>query len=452
VIVQGCNQSNSPDKTSTGLTQCQQTAGMRLTFYSASVGAVLLVLLRGSAIGALFIKQLGGTDFQAMLPASMLLLSRVVQIPVSMHIAPGNGKRFMLRGWAFAAMVMILAFALPAFIDDGKGMVEIFLILLGIVVVIDAGASAFWFPMFHDLIPAHRRGRFLGRLRATWTFTSFLIVLASGFFLGKDPDIWQFQVIFGVAIILYCLRVYFVSKIPTGNSLSGERDFDNWRHYVRNLLRQKPLILFLTYYGILGFCMGFLNQPLVLYMKARGFPAKDNVIIYSFTTLGAIVANLFAGHLVDRFGTKRIFLVAHLILCLTCFAVVGIGMGPNAYAMFLLPAAMVISGGTIAASNVSCTAQLLHLIPDRGRAFYFSLATIITFAGVAISPLLAGMILDAVGDGWQHNAGFVTLDIFQVLLLCAGVLTLAAIIMLLLVQNVHPNKDMEAENSTVTSV
>jgi MFS family permease len=295
--------------------------------------------------------------------------------------------------------------------------------------------------MLHDLVPVHQRGRFFGRLRATWTGIGYLVVLTSGFFLGKEPGIWQFQVIFGVAVTLYCLRTFFVAKIPTGNSLSGELDYDNWRQYVRGLFRQKPLVIFLAYYGVLGFCMGFLSQPLVLYMKARGFPAKDNVIIYSFTTLGAIAANLFAGSLVDRFGTKRIFLVAHVILCLTCFAVVGIGMGPNAYAMFLLPAAMVVSGGTIAASNVACTAQLLHLIPNRGRAFYFSLATIITFAGVAISPLFVGFILDAAGEHWQMDVMNGTLDIFQVLLLAAGVLTLMAIVMLFLVRNVHPNKE-----------
>jgi MFS family permease len=376
-----------------------------------------------------------------MLPASLMLLARAVQIPVSMRVAPGNGHRFMLRLWFAATVIMVLAFALPTIWAGGVGMVEIFLVLFGLGVIVSSAGGAFWFPMLHDLVPVHRRGRFFGRLRATWTGIGFSVVLTSGFFLGKNPDIWQFQVIFGVALVMYCLRIYFVAKIPTGNSLSGELDYDNWRHYVRSLFRQKPLVIFLGYYCILGFCMGFLSQPLVLYMKARGFPAKDNIIIFSFTTLGAILANLFAGSLVDRFGTKRIFLVAHLILCLTCFAVVGIGMGPNAYAMFLLPAAMVVSGGTIAASGVACTAQLLHLIPNRGRAFYFSLAMIVTFLGVAISPLLVGYILDIVGDGWQAAVGNVTLDIFQVLLLSAGVLTLTAIVLLYLVQNVHPNRE-----------
>ncbi|MBN1554615.1 MAG: MFS transporter [Phycisphaerae bacterium] len=439
--MQGCNQPNSPVETETGLTEGQQIVGMRYVYGAASVGSVLLILLSQSAVGALFIKQLGGTDFQAMLPASLMLLARAVQIPVSMKVAPGRGHRFMLRMWGIAAGLMLLAFALPTIVGGGDGIVELFLILLGLAVVTSSAGGAFWFPMLHDLVPVHRRGRFFGRLRATWTGIGFVVVLGSGFFLGKDPDIWRFQVVFGAAVVLYCMRTYFAARIPTGNSLSGELDYDNWRIYVRSLFRQKPLVVFLAYYGVLGFCMGFLSQPLVLYMKARGFPAKDNVIIFSFTTLGAIVANFFAGSLVDRFGTKRIFLVAHLILCLTCFAVVGIGWGPYEYAMFLLPAAMVVSGGTIAASNVACTAQLLHLIPNRGRAFYFSLATIITFAGVAISPLFVGFILDGVGEGWHMNIRMVKLDIFQVLLFCAGVMTLIAIAMLMLVRNVHPNKE-----------
>ncbi|MBN1942617.1 MAG: MFS transporter [Phycisphaerae bacterium] len=413
---------------------------MRQTVWAACTGSVFTMLLTGSAVGALLIKQLGGTDFQSMLPASILLLAQTVQIPVSLRIPPGRGKAFMLRAWLAALGILTAAFFLPAFLS-GRGGVTIFLVVLGAGVLVNGSGSTFWFPLLHDLVPVHRRGRFFGRLRAIWSFVSFSAILAAGFFLGKNPAVWRFQVVFGVALVLYFVRIFFVARIPAGNSLSGGLDFEDWRHYVRNLFRQRALVVFLAYYGVLGFCMGFLSQPLVLYMKARGFPAKDNVIIFSFHTLGTVLSYLISGSLVDRFGTKRIFLVAHLVLCLTCFGVVGIGMGPNEYAMFLLPAAMIVAGGIIAASGVACTAQLFHLIPNRGRAFYLSLAMIITSVGVAVSPLLVGCVLDVVGDGWRRDFGPVTLDMFQVLLLIAGVLSLLAIGILQAVPNVHPNRE-----------
>lgn len=413
---------------------------MRHVVWSSSAGAVFLLYLTGSAVGALFIKQLGGTDFQSMLPGATMLLAKIVQIPVSMRIPPGRAKRFMLRVWFVSLSILVVTFALPTFLPAGGWSVILFLILLGAGVLVNEAGSTFWFPMIHDLVPMHRRGRFFGRLRAIWSSCGFFAILGAGFFLGKHPAVWQFQVVFGFALVLYLTRIFFVARIPTGNSLSGDLDYEDWRHYVRNLFRQRSLVIFLCYYGVLGFCMGFLSQPLVLYMKARGFPAKDNVIIYSFQTLGTILSYMISGVLVDRFGTKRIFLIAHLLLCAICFAVVGIGMLPNAWAMFLLPAAMIFAGGTTAASGVACTAQLLHMIPNRGRAFYFSLAMIVTSAGVAISPLFVGRVLDVAGNDWRYLLGTITLDMFQVILSLAGMLSLLAIVILQAVQNVHPTR------------
>ncbi len=75
----------------------RQRAGMRLVYIGQAFGAVQTQLLMSSAIGVLLIKHLGGSDLQAMLLAPVFMVSRILQIPISLRVPPSRGKRFMLR-------------------------------------------------------------------------------------------------------------------------------------------------------------------------------------------------------------------------------------------------------------------------------------------------------------------------------------------------------------------
>ncbi len=418
---------------------------MRSVYWAASMGSLYSALICNSAMSVLFIKELGGSDFQAMLPASILLLARFVQLPISMIIPPSRGKRFMMGCWNFGTVLMASAFLLPFVMGRGDFTVMIFLALITLAALFNSSGGVFWFPMLHDIVPINVRGRFFGKLRSLWNSVAILAILAGGAFLGKNPDVWQFQVIFLSAIVLYVGRTLIVRKIQTGNSLAGDIEFDDWRHYIRGLLKQKALLVFLTYYGVLGFFMGVLSQPLVLYIKYRGFPASDNIFIYCFTNFGTIASLFIAGILVDRLGTKRIFLATHLVLCAVCFFVVMVGTMSKETALFLLPVALVFAGAMIAASGVACTAQLFHLIPDRGRAFFMSLSWIVIFTGQALSPLCVGGVLGWAGEDWTITLFSARWDIFQFILAVAGVMMLFAIILLCFIKEVkqHP---VEIEN------
>jgi len=424
---------------SQGLTAEQQTRGMRSIYWAASAGAVQMVLAGGSAVGVLFIKELGGSDFQAMLPASLMLLLRVMQLPISMKVPPRRGKGFMIGCWNVATVFFALAFLLPFLTGGGQLGVILFLSLFSVAMVIGASGTTFWFPLLHDLVPVQMRGRFFGKLRSVWNFTSVLAVLGAGAFLGKNPAIWQFQVIFLLAVGLFVVRTLVIRQVPTGTSLAGELDFAGWQHHIKGLLKQRALVLFLVYYGVLGFFMGILGQPLVLYITHLGFPASDNVIIFCFGNFGMIASLFVAGVLVDRLGTKRIFLTTHLVLCAVCFFVVAVGTMSRTAAMYLLPIALVVAGGMIAASGVAATAQMFHLVPDRGRAFFMSLSWIIIVAGRALSPLCVGGLLGLAGDNWTITLAGMQWDIFQLILAITGAGMLTAIILLRSVQEVKHN-------------
>lgn len=409
---------------------------MRWAYVASLGGSVFFTLVCNSAIGVLFIKELGGSDFQAMLPASLFMLARFVQLPVSMKIPPGKGKSFMMNCCNIAVVFGVIAYLLPSILEKSSLSVTIFLVFFFVAISVNTAGMVFWFPMLHDIVPEHTRGRFFGKMRSIWQSFCVVFVLACGVFLGKNPELWQFQVVFLIAVAFLASRSWIIKRIPTGNSLAGEMDFDHWKHYIKNVLKQKVLLKFLIYYMILGFFMGVLGDPLVLYIKYRGFPASENIFIYCFKIFGTIASLFVAGILVDKFGRKRIFMASHLVLCAMCFFVVFIGTMPKEAAMFLLPVALVISGAVMAASGIALIAQLFFLIPDQGRAFFLSFSWIIIGISRAVSPLFVGKILDRAGDGWTISLFSIQWDIFQFIFGVTGVMMFLALSMICLVKDV----------------
>jgi hypothetical protein len=69
----------------------------------------------------------------------------------------------------------------------------------------------------------------------------------------------------------------------------------------------------------------------------------------------------------------------------------------------------------------------------------------ITGLGAAVSPLAVGEILDAVSSSWYLEAFGMRFDIFQAILVVAGLLMLLVIGLLYFVENVHPKADRAAE-------
>lgn len=421
------------------LTPARRRWGMRRTYAGQAMGGVMTQLLMFSAFGALFIKALGGSDLQAMLPGALIGLPRILQVPVSLLVRPDSAKRFMLScWWANAAMVAAALVTVALLGHRHPHAASIVLVLTGIGFTCLMIGSTFWFPLLHDIVPSDQRGRYFGKMRTSWNVSTLAAVLAAAAFLGKDPPVWKFEIVLVAALGLYVGRNLLFARLPEARSHAANTDYADWRRYVRNILSRREVLAFCGYFSLLAFCAGFLGIPLVLYMKQKGFPVGQNMLVFGCRRLGMIVSLLVAGALVDRIGTKRVFLLAHLLLCAVAFAVVGIGWLPPAAAKMLLPPALAAVGGVMGAAGVACSTQLFHLAPDRGRAFFMSLSMLIIVAGASVSPLLAGLLSESLPAGWTATLAGCRLDIFQLMLAAAGTALLVLIALLHFVQDVHP--------------
>jgi MFS family permease len=307
-----------------------------------------------------------------------------------------------------------------------------------LAILITQSGSTFWFPLLHDVVPKDQRGRFFGKLRAIWSTTLFLSVIGAGLFLGDSPDTWRFQVVLGIAAGGMLLRNALVARIPEArHALTQQDDFGDWRLHVKNLVSRRKVVAFIVYFCVLGFCIGFLGQPLVLYMKHLGFSPRANVITYGFTPVGMAAALLLGGHLVDRLGTRRVFLATHLILCGVSFALIRITMLPMPQLKAYLSVAFIVAGAVRAIAGLACTAQLFHFAPLQGRPLFLSLGNILIYVGPATSLLLAGYVLDAVSPQWSLQVWGISLDVYQIMLCGAGVAMLLVIGLLAFVEDVR---------------
>ncbi len=413
---------------------------MRLVYYGQAVGAIQTQILMGSAIGTLLILHLGGTAFQAMLLVPLMLAARALQIPISLTVPPSRGKRFMLRCWLGNGLAVGGAIGVTFLPLAPQPKVMTVLALFAVAGVMQVSGLTFWFPLLHDVVPERMRGRFFGRMRSIWNATSFLAIVLAGKFLGKAPELWQFQVVLICALALFLLRNVFIAQLPETDQHADD-NYSDWKQYVRHILTRREVLIFCVYFSLLSFAAGFLSTPLVLYMEHLGFKANENVIVFSCRPLGQMLTLLIAGWLADRMGTKRVFLIAHIGLCLVCVSVIAIGELPTGLAMMLMPVAMVASGAMLAMAGVACTAQLFHLAPDHGRAFFMSLAMILITYGAAFAPALAGAANDYAAKWLTLTVAGIEFHPLQTLFAAAAAGMLLLLVFLAFVEDVKNPRD-----------
>jgi len=412
---------------------------MRYAYAGQAVGGVPLMLVAHGAVGTLFIKHLGGSDFLAMALGVLIGLSGLLKLPVSLRVRPTRGKRFMLNCWIVSAVTMGCAALLPFWFGLGEATAVAVVAIIALATLINQCGGTFWFPLLHDVIPENRRGRFFGHLRALWSGTLLLAVLLSGLFLGGEPATWRYQVVIGIGVVLMLVRNIFVARIPENNRrLANDRRFADWRDHVACMRRRPRVMAFCLYFAVFAFFVGFMGRPLVLYLRFLGLPTNRNLYVAAFRTLGMIVAFMFGGRLVDRVGTKRVFAGAHAALCLLSFAIMFATLLPAGEMQVVMWALMVLCGSVGAVAGLANTTQLFHLAPEAGRAFFLSMSGILIFVGPALSGLIVGAVLTVVTPEWRWTVGGLELNVYQVMLLVSGGGLLLSLRLLRGVQDVRP--------------
>ncbi len=426
---------------STGSADVPQVRAMQLAYRGQSVGIILLMLFIRSAFGALFIKHLGGSDRVTMFVLALPGLLPFIQIPLSLLIPPLYGKRFLLGGWTCFGLLMGLIAVIPSVVGHADLALWMVLWVLSLAIIVNLAATTFWFPLLHGIVPADYRGRFFGKLRATWGILLFFAIVGSGLFLGESPDTWRFQVIIFIGVLLVFVRQLFIVPVPwQGNAKAIQADYRDWKQYLKDIFENPGLRRFYLYFALIGYCAGFLGHPLVLYMRDLGFAPRDNIIVFGFTTLGTVLAVYLGGHALDRLGPDRVLAFAHAVIVAMLIFIVGITCLPAQYVRPLFALAFAISGAMVALANLACTTHLFHFAPERGQAFFLAIINVLMFLGPSMATLTTGIVLSQMGPTRTIHFLGTDINLYQIMLTAAGLVALLTAMLLKGISNIHPKQ------------
>jgi len=256
----------------------------------------------------------------------------------------------------------------------------------------------------------------------------------AGIFLGQETELWKFIVVFSVVGALQLVREPCVARIPTRPKPS--RAANTWREDLGDILKRKDILIFSGYFMLLMFLAGFLTQPLVLYMKDMGFSTRDSTLIYAASVLGSVLGLVLAGRIMDRIGTRLVFMGVHVVLSVLALLIALVGSLPMVYAKPCMTVLQIVAGTALAVANLANTAQIFHMAPARAKTMFMSIMVVVSMMGCAFSPFMAGLILDSPWRTLSVGVGPVTFGIYQWLFLGAGTGLILAMILLPFIQNV----------------
>ena len=399
--------------------------GMRYAFLGQSVGILPAMLLTRSAFGPLFLKHLGASDSAAMWVFALPGLLFMVQIPLSLSVPASKVKTFLLGGWALFGALLAATSLVPWAVGDVGWVLSLTVGLLFFAQTANAAATTFWFPLLSDLVPADRRGRFFGRLRAAWGTLLFGAVAISALYLGPSPTIGRFQVILLLGCGLIAARNLLISRVPPPVCADGDGGHGDLKSHLRYLIKTPAVRRFFLYFTVLGTAAGFLGQPLVLHLKDLGFHARDNMLVYGFSTLGTVIALLLGGNAVDTWGTRAVFRAVHIATVVVLLAAAGVSF-LSADTKIAFAAVFTAAGAVISSAGLACTAHLFCFMPRRGRVFYLTFANFMLTLGPAAAMFLTGTVLRALGDVRRVHLFGVQADVFSVMLCVAALATIAS--------------------------
>lgn len=145
--------------------------------------------------------------------------------------------------------------------------------------------------------------------------------------------------------------------------------------------------------------MAFTTVPTPIYryyQERDGFPTFVITLIFAAYGIGVMIGLYFAGHLSDVHGRRRMLAVA---IGLTMISAAIFVLSQETAALLV---ARLISGLAIGVLTPTATAALGELAaahrPDRSPAFASTVATVVNTGGLALGPLVGGLLVTFLPD------------------------------------------------------
>ena len=278
------------------------------------------------------------------------------------------------------------------------------LFAMGICAIGKPAYASIFFPLIRGVVPEALRGRFFGVLRFSWQLTGLAFLMICPFLVGEDGDPSIYALLLGGIAITQLIRFFVLSKIPDTQKSSKTQENLNLYEAVRYAIHWPGFSSFCAYVFLMSFATGITATSYALSEKMTLHLSDATVVgLGNLGLLGTILGALFGGMIIDRYGTKVVFIVGHFGIggLMFLFVARGVVPLPNLWTLGLCHS---LTGLLISSVMLGVTTEMFSLEPDKGKNVAFSIVSACTALGGSLSGVLGA---GAVKIGLlQHNWEF----------------------------------------------
>lgn len=298
-----------------------------------------------------------------------------------------------------------------------------------------------WFALLSPLISEEIRGAFFGNLRVSWQICAIACSFILTFILEKNAGLGTYQLILAFFTCLLVLQIFLYLKIPEiEKNISKNKSILEIAASIPEIPGYMPfcaycfLIMLAT--GTWPVTMGLLEKNVL------DFP--DDAIVHMGTMLflGSLIGFYAGGKMVDKFGTKMVFLMVHFLYFIFLFLVILRDLVPVALVNYF--GFLTFSLGLIqAASSIAITSEMMALAPVKHKSVIISLCMTLQVGGAAVSGIVSGKIIEygVLSETWLFKG--LILSSYDTLILLSSIMVFVFIVTLSLIPSVVKTKKVQ---------
>ncbi len=313
--------------------------------------------------------------------------------------------------------------------------------IVGGIVLFSIGISALlsgWFALLSPLIKEEIRGSFFGNLRVSWQIFAIGCSVLLTFILERNASIGTYQLILAFFTSLLFLQMFLYLRIPEIET-GDYKEKSLWKIAI-GIPEIPGYMPFCAYAFLLMLATGAWPVTLGLLEKNVLYFTDDTIVhMGTMLFLGAMVGFYTGGKMVDKFGSKMVFLGVHFSYFLFLFLVILRDLIPFpqvSYFSFLTCGLGLIQ----AASSIALTSEMMALTPTKNKSVTISLCMSLQWGGAAISGVISGKLIafGILSKTWNLNG--LTLSNYDTLILFSSIMVFVLIVTLGLIPSVIKTK------------
>jgi MFS family permease len=377
---------------------------------SASAGNILTLVSLKLGAQELFI---GALSFFALAPSLFGVFT--------MAAIERMGKRRVLVLWHSIASIFFIPFLLLPVLNrywSAKACLAVILIAVLLKSISNALATTGWLPLLQDIIPKDITGRFFAKLGTCWQSAGLVTIAFASWLLGKQPDWWKFQLLFGIALVGYIARAASITQMSERPPLPHRTSRRSIISRVIDFLGERELRFLMLYICFYMFAAMVCEPFKIKMLKDLGYSDGFILAVTVMLNLGAIISLHFWGRLADRFGSRAIFGISHIGMIVSTF--MWVMVGKSAFDSILVFILYIFYSIFHNGNGIAQTRYILHAVPSN-KQNYINIINMATIFSWAVAPLLGGLFLTFTKNHSFHSSA-ATPENYRILFITAAAL------------------------------